>query len=215
MRTEAIETITHGRVLVRDAPDAAGLVVAFHGYAQAADDVMSEMERVPGIGRWRIVAPQALHRFYIRGDQRVVASWMTRQDRELAIADNVAYVERAIEAVGAVPGQPVVFAGFSQGASMAYRSAVLGRTAAAGIVALGGDVPPEVREHAASATWPPVLIGVGSREHWYTSDKLDRDLDVLRRVGASVETVRFDGGHEWTDEFRRAAGRWLAGIAGT
>ena len=50
------------------------------------------MRAIPGAARWRLVAIQGLHRFYQRRDNQVVASWMTRQDRELAIADNLAYV---------------------------------------------------------------------------------------------------------------------------
>ena len=41
---------------------------------------------------------QAPNRFYDRDDD-VVASWMTKEDRELAIADNVAYVSAVLGAV--------------------------------------------------------------------------------------------------------------------
>ena len=41
---------------------------------------------------------QALHPFYTK-TERIVASWMTRQDRELAIADNIRYVQAVIDAV--------------------------------------------------------------------------------------------------------------------
>ena len=51
-----------------------------------------------GADRWRLVSIQGLHRFYQRRADEVVASWMTRQDRELAIADNLAYVAAVIDA---------------------------------------------------------------------------------------------------------------------
>jgi predicted esterase len=213
MREFAVETPIHGRVLVEhEGPSRAGLLVVFHGYAQSADDALEEARRIPGSDRWRIAAVQALHRFYTRGEQRVVASWMTRQDRERAIVDNVAYVHQVVEHL-APAAEPIVFAGFSQGASMAYRAAMLGRHAASGIVALAGDVAPELREGAASRTWPRVLIGVGTRETWYTADKLAADVAFLKSAGASVEVIRFDGGHEWTDEFRVHAGELLADVA--
>ena len=47
---------------------------------------------------WLAVAIQALHPFYTRS-QRVVASWMTRQNREAAIADNISYIDRVINQV--------------------------------------------------------------------------------------------------------------------
>ena len=155
-----VETPTHGRVLYDDtAGSTAGLIVVLHGYGQSAADAFADVRLIPGIERWRVVAPQALHRFYTRDHQKVVASWMTREDREKAIADNIEYVGRVIDRVGA-GGAPIVFTGFSQGASMAYRAALLGRHPAAAVIALGGDIPPEVRARAetggATAPWPAV-----------------------------------------------------------
>ncbi len=182
--------------------------------------MLEEMRRIPGAERWRLISVQALHRFYTRNDQAVVASWTTRQDRELAIADNIEYVNRAVATVVAErsnsePTNPnselrVVFLGFSQGASMAARAALRGSHRAAGLVMLGGDIPPDVRE-LANATWPPVLIGCGTQDTWYAKH-LDSDLEFLRGRGVRHELVRFDGGHEFTDEFRRRVGSWLVGL---
>ena len=68
---------------------------------------------------------QGLHRFYARGQGKVVASWMTREDREQAIADNLGYVNRVVmrRCPGAGDEATVVFLGFSQGVAMAYRAA--------------------------------------------------------------------------------------------
>src|SRR5262245_35001619 len=116
-QTLSIETLTHGRILVEDAADVVSsrLLVAFHGYGQHAKAILEEVERIPGIGAWRVAAVQALHRFYTRDDQTVVASWMTREDRELAIADNLAYVDKAVALLNAQRPTPItqlVFLGF-------------------------------------------------------------------------------------------------------
>ena len=114
MRTLSIQTPTHGRVLVREAPNAAAVVVGFHGYTENAAIQMARLEALPGSERWTLVSIQGLHRFYRGRSEEVIASWMTRQDRELMIADNIAYVDRVIEAA-VPPGLTVVTAGFSQG----------------------------------------------------------------------------------------------------
>ena len=96
MRTLSTKTSTHGRTLIKDPTPPSSphrLLVGFHGYAQNAEEMVAELERLPGAEEWTLVAVQALHRFYARGGEKVVASWMTRQDRELAIADNIAYVK--------------------------------------------------------------------------------------------------------------------------
>jgi predicted esterase len=212
MTSRLVETITHGRVIVKDAAGSSSgrLLVACHGYAQNADIMLEDASRIPGVtDEWRIASVQALHRFYARGEQVVVASWMTRQDREVAIADNVAYLDRVVEAAGGDAAAAIVFIGFSQGAAMAYRAALFGRYPAAGIIALSGDVPPDV-QNATGRHWPPVLLGAGVRDTWYTPDKVAADERFLTSRGVTHDIVRFDGGHEWTDEFRQAAARWLA-----
>ncbi len=212
MRTLSVKTSTHGRVLVLDAAGGStrGFIIAFHGYGQAADTILHELEKVPGVDAWTVASVQALHRFYTRDERAVIASWMTRQDRELAIADNVEYVDRAVDEVlgpaRASTPRAIVFAGFSQGVAMAYRAAILGRHRAAGVVALAGDVPPDLALGGA----PPVLIGAGDRDAWYTPDKVQADVARLTAAGVSHEVVTFDGGHEWSDAFRHAAGDWLS-----
>jgi predicted esterase len=203
--TRAIATTVHGRYLVQ-VPAAAGpwpALVSFHGYGEDAAINLAALQRIPGIGEWLLVAVQALHPFYAKSE-RVVASWMTRQDRELAIADNARYVAAVVAAVREEfrITAPVAFAGFSQGGAMAYRAAALG--GGAGVIVLAADVPPDV-----TGGLPPVLIGRGRSDTWYSADKLTADLRRLRGMAVDAEASEFDGGHEWTDEFAAAAGRFL------
>ena len=190
-----IATTVHGRYLLRPGPPER-LLVGFHGYAESAAVSLREMLSIPGIGAWSVAAVQALHRFYTR-DQNVVANWMTREDRELAIADNTEYVRRVVAELP--PAKTLVFLGFSQGTAMAYRAAAA--IPCQGVIALGGDVPPDVP----ASSLPRVLIGRGTRDEWYSAEKLQKDVRYLE----DVTTCVFDGGHEWSDEFRRAAGEFL------
>jgi predicted esterase len=205
-----IETPVHGRVLIEDAavPPSRGVMVAFHGYGERADDVLAHVRQIPGADAWVCVAPQALHRFYSRRHERVVASWMTREDRALAIADNLSYLAGVLDAAGVAA--PLVFLGFSQGASMAYRAAILGGRATSGVVAVAGDIPPEVKA-AMEARWPPVLIGAGTRDEWFAA-RVHADVMFLRSIGVAPDVVRYDGAHEWTDELRAAIGEWLKNV---
>src|SRR5213593_76043 len=144
----AIAVGTHGRYLV-EVPAGGGpwpLLVGFHGYAETAEDQLARLRSSASAGGWLVVAVQGLHRFYRGRRNRVVASWMTRQDRELAIADNLAYVASVIDAVDCeYPGAPkVVFSGFSQGVAMAFRAAAASSRRVDGVIAAGGDVPPEI-----------------------------------------------------------------------
>jgi predicted esterase len=211
-RTESrqIATAIHGRYLLETpaAPEGCPLLVGFHGYGENAERHLGELRRIPGAGRWVLCSVQALHPFYNKAGE-VIASWMTRLDRERAIEDNVRYVAAVVTAVRAELrlGERLVYLGFSQGAAMAYRAAAAGN-ACHGVVVLGGDVPPELEARDLSA-FPPVLLGRGSSEEWYDAAKMEHDVELLRRKGVEVMPFIFHGGHEWTDEFRAAAGRFL------
>jgi len=231
MREMLVPTGTHGRVLVRDAPAPRGLLVGFHGYMENAQIQMDRLAGIPGADEWTLVSVQALNRFYRGRSEDVVAGWMTRQDREAAIQDNCDYVSRAMEIVA--PGAArIVYTGFSQGVAMAFRAAVQreprfntgqhgstrdtgqhgsaqGNTVQRAVIAVGGDLPPELLADPA-AEFPPVLLARGARDEWYTAAKLEADRAALAGRGVQVETVTCDGAHEWTSEVSAAAGRFLA-----
>jgi predicted esterase len=206
-----IATGTHGRFLLEH-PSSAGsapLLVGFHGYGEDAGVQLERMRRIPGADRWRLVSVQGLHRFYQRRTNEVVASWMTRQDRELAIADNLAYVDQVLAAVDREnPGAPrLVFTGFSQGVAMMFRAAVAAHSVDA-VIAVGGDVPPEI-EPSVLTRVKRALVCHGERDEWYTADVFSRDVQRLRGAGVHVEPLDFPGGHEWSTEVVEAAATLL------
>jgi predicted esterase len=207
----SIEAVTHGRYLVHPPDDRSSsrLLVAFHGYRENAEQHLANVLRIPGASAWLVVSVQALHRFYTKGGD-VVASWMTKQDRDEAIRDNVRYVGDVVAAVKAEHGAggPLVFVGFSQGVAMAYRAAAGAGHACDGIIVLAGDVPPELQAHP-PARFPPTLIGCGAADKWYTREKLERDRVFFDANRFDVDTCVFDGGHEWAEVFLRQAGAFL------
>ena len=212
MIERSIATRTHGRYLVVPpaALGSAPLLVGFHGYAEGAEAQLERLRAIPGADRWRLVSIQALHRFYQRRTNEVVAGWMTRQDRELAIADNLAYVASVIEAIGREwPGASrVVLAGFSQGVAMTFRAAAAAAGRVDAVIAVGGDVPPEL-DAAALAHVPAALVCRGARDEFYKAATFDSDVHRLREAGADVRPVLFEGAHEWSDDVVRAASVFL------
>jgi predicted esterase len=209
-----IPALTHGVTLVRSAHAAAsrGLLVGFHGYMETAAIQMARLDAIPGADRWTRVSIEGLHRFYRGRSQDVVASWMTSADREVAIADNLAYVEAALDEVPHDSATAIVYCGFSQGVAMAFRAGLVGRVRARAIVAVGGDVPPELLTDA-GVKYPPVLFARGTRDEWLTQPKFDADLSALSSRGAPAHAVHYDGGHEWNAEVAAAIGRFLAPVA--
>jgi predicted esterase len=212
MSERIIPATIHGRYLTIP-PEASGpapLLVGFHGYGEDAETQLERLCAIPDSDRWLKVSIQALSRFYERRTNRVVASWMTRQDRESAIADNIAYVTACIDAVDAesqtLPN--IVFAGFSQGAGMAFRAGVNAAHRVASVIAVGGDVPPELtpmdlRKLSAA------LIARGSSDQWYTEEQFAKDEQRLRECSVSVHALRLNAGHEWSSDLVAAASAFL------
>jgi predicted esterase len=202
MTARTLETAVHGRYLFEDR-GAERLLVGFHGYAESAETHLAELEKIAGIERWSVASVQALHPFYTRSGS-IVASWMTSQDRELAIADNIGWVRRVLADLPA--SRTLVFGGFSQGATMAARAAAYAGPAA-GLILLGGDIPAEIHDDS-TAAMPPTLLARGITDDWYTDEKFKQDLKFLETRTRVTQCV-FEGGHEWTDDFRAAASQFL------
>ncbi len=210
MQEHHLETTVTGRYLV-ESPDGVGLfplLAGFHGYGQTAEDELELLRNIPGSGKWIRLSIEALHPF-INAKGQPGASWMTRRDRELRIAEHVRYVDAVIAQVTAelpVDGR-LVMHGYSQGAGMASRAVLLGRHAVSAVMLLGGDIPPELGDLARMRA---VHIGRGERDHFYRKKQLDLDVLRLREVGIEPSVCEYAGGHGPTGEYFEDAGRFLA-----
>lgn len=206
---------THGRYLVEPPSrgNPVGLLAGCHGYGENADVHLERLRSIPGADQWLLVSIQGLHRFYRGRSEEVVASWMTAQDRELAIADNTAYVTAVVDRAtrDARVSVPLVFAGFSQGVAMAFRAACASTRSVGGLIAAGGDVPPELGRDQLTRI-PTVVLARGERDEWYSPAKWTVDQARLREAGAFVREFAFEGGHEWNAEVSRVAGELLERI---
>jgi predicted esterase len=151
-----------------------------------------------------------LHQFYRRQGAELAASWMTRQNREHSIADNIQYVASVVREVCEEysTSGTLVFTGFSQGVAMAFRAAASSSAPVAGVIVCGADVPPELDTEQLQRI-PSVLIGRGTRDEWYTSEKFEADKQRLRAADISVRTAILDAAHEWTRPFSEACAEFL------
>jgi len=213
---KTIQARTHGRYLVEvpDSETSLPMLIGFHGYGENAERHLADLLKIPGTERMIVVAAQGLHWFYNMKTNDVVANWMTRLERELAISDNVRYVRSILDVVRAdhkVDGR-IIFLGFSQGVPMAFRTAALADVEGLGVIGLGGDVPAELGADLASI--PAALLARGRADEWYTDEKMAQDEEFLAAHGVRVERCTFDGGHEWGDDFRRAAGDFIQSLLG-
>jgi predicted esterase len=105
---------------------------------------------------------------------------------------------------------PVVLLGFSQGASMAWRTALLGGHEVEAVVALAGDVPPELADLPPAPFPRRALLARGEGDDWYSEAKREADVALLAARHIDVTKVTVPGGHEWSQPLRVAVGELLA-----
>jgi predicted esterase len=186
--------------------DVGELWVVCHGYGQLASSFIADFAGIARSGRL-IVAPEGLSRFYLDRSPstdatppRVGASWMTREDRDSEIADQVAYLDALSGRVlDATPRDAVRLRvlGFSQGVATAARWLARGAVRADELIVWAGSVPPEIdaptfRERFARTT---VTIVHGSRDALVLPAAADDAAARLADAGIAARRWSFDGAH--------------------
>ena len=151
-------------------PEIREIWMVLHGYRQLAHRFIRRFRPVAQPHRL-VVAPEALNRFYV-GDapgrhgpgSTVGGTWMTREDREVEIADYVRYLDLLHDQVqGWLPAPvPVVALGFSQGCHTLSRWAAYGASRLRAAVFWG---TPDVLERQRQQV---EAMEVGWEERWHS-----------------------------------------------
>jgi predicted esterase len=172
--------------------------IVLHGYGQLARYFLRNFE---GIAPDRyIVAPEGLSRFYTNEDHsRVGATWMTREDREFEIADQITYLDSLVDHVRAAGSSeiPVSVLGFSQGVATACRWSMGSTRVFHQVVLWGGTLPPEPTTAQLGARWGGTHIRLvqGASDSIVTTESLVRNEAQLRAAGVRYTTHHHAGGH--------------------
>ena len=213
----SVEVPIRGHFLLQEPESGLGrrLILGFHGYAEDAPTQFRRLQSIPKSQDDWLVSVQALHPFYRRSTGEVVASWMTRFQREVAIEENRDYIDRVLHRVREKISEevPLVLTGFSQGAAMAYRACLSERHQPTALIILGGDLPPDLAERS-DLELPPILLGRGKEDRFYPAEQFQRDIDSLAKKGTEVTACEFDGGHEWNEVFSTEVGAFLEKVTG-
>lgn len=175
-----------------------------HGYGQLAERFLRHFDPLVD-GSRLVVAPEGLSRFYLGSgagrNDKIGASWMTREDRLNEIADYLRYLDalraETFRALGR-EGVQVRLLGFSQGTATVSRWAVLGAVRPERMILWGGEVPPDLDLAAGADALRRVrlILVTGDQDEYITGKILARDEGRLREQGIPFETRRFSGGHE-------------------
>jgi len=176
-----------------------------HGYQQLGGRFIHRFRPLDD-GSRRIIAPEALSRFYVSPqlgrhgpESRVGATWMTREDRLNEIRDYVEYLDAlAAEVAEDGGGGHTTVLGFSQGVATAVRWVVLGSVRPDRLVLWGDLVPPDLDLGLAATALAgvDVVLARGHRDAIFGGAGISENLSALADAGISARLLEYDGGHE-------------------
>lgn len=187
------------------------LWMACHGYGQLGKYFMRRFD-VLDPETDMVIVPQGLSRFYLdQKYQRVGASWLTREHREIGIKNMHAYLNKVFHAEtkdSDLSEIEICLFGFSQGTSAAARWGIQNQIPFRRLFVWAGTFPPEIRpEDVAYLDTDNVSITVfmGSEDAFFDADLFEKQLQHIRSLFPHTEVVRFEGGHEVRRDVLRQA----------
>jgi predicted esterase len=202
------------------APDArpAPLLLALHGYGSNKGWMMREARAHAPEG-FAVAALQGPHQHMKEprepgGPLRYGFGWLTNFRPEESQALHHGALLDLIDSLVArrvARREQIFLMGFSQSCALNYRFAFTHREALRGLVGICGGLPGDWESNPAYArTRASVLHLSGTRDEFYTPERVADYAARLRTRAADVETRAYDAGHEFVPAMRADVRAWLA-----
>jgi predicted esterase len=176
-----------------------------HGYGQLANYFIQNFKVIDN-GKNLIVAPEGLHRFYWeKFSGRVVASWMTKEDRAEDIKDYVNYLDAVYaEVLSGFKNKKVKInvLGFSQGAATVCRWIANKKSKIDNLILWAGPFPDDMNFEMLRAVFNNIntFIVIGDNDEFITEQQVKEHNQLLISNKINFELIRFNGRHEIDDE---------------
>jgi len=172
--------------------------VLLHGYAQLATDFIKSFESLNPEENF-VIAAEGLSRFYTKGfSGRIGATWMTSEDRENDIKDNIRYMELVAEhfSLSDYSNAQIIVLGFSQGVATATRWAANTQLPIAAFVMYAGEMATEYQAKPLAATFTKAknILVAGESDPLLPLFNKDKISEVFE--GNYFKYISFDGVHE-------------------
>jgi predicted esterase len=169
--------------------------IVLHGYGQLAKFFLYKFITLHSTYRY-ILAPEALSRYYLDPHySRVGASWMTKEDRNTDIDDNMRYLDTLFQThiqPHLLPHTKIILLGFSQGAATAWRWVRHSGIHFHAVILWAGNIPYEF------TNLPPInqlFLVYGTEDTIVPPTKFQNLATDLRNNGLPLQLIAFKGDH--------------------
>lgn len=192
-----VKIVKNARYFSNEKPQADKLLIALHGYGQLASYFIKKFSDIND--NWYVVAPEGLHRFYKEGYAgRVGASWMTKEDRENDIEDNIEWLNQLIAHLTKENSySEIVILGFSQGASTATRFFYSGQQTIDRLIIWASVFPPDMdvsKLFMKKELDKKNSFVIGTKDAFFTEQQRLETVSFFEQL--NYKTITFEGGHE-------------------
>ncbi len=177
-----------------------------HGYGQLAEYFIRKFEILENQNIC-VIAPEGLSHFYLEdvskraqtGNNRVGASWMTKENRHADIENYLEYLNRVYEKeVISNLSVPITILGFSQGAATASRWISNGKINFHRFILWAGVFPPDVNFDITKKILKnkETYVVYGNTDPFINEDQIEKMKILTDQLGILPETKVFDGNHD-------------------
>lgn len=187
-------------------PDTRQVWFVVHGYGQLAQYFIKKFQVLSDKGIC-VIAPEGLSRFYLEdmatrmagGTNRVGATWMTRENREMDIENYIQYLQTVYDfEIGANKNISVSILGFSQGGATTTRWALSGMPRFDRFILWAGIFPQDMDFEAGKEILKgkEVITVFGDDDPFITPARVDEMNMLCAKLNLIPKKVTFKGKHE-------------------
>jgi predicted esterase len=187
-------------------PKTKSIWFVIHGYGQLAQYFIRKFAPLESEDIF-VVAPEGLSRFYLEdltsrvqtGNNRVGASWMTKENRQMDVDNYIRYLDTVFhKIVDAEKNIPVTVLGFSQGAATASRWVTHGGIHFQRLILWAGVFPPDMDfVHAREQLHAKEThLVYGNADPFLNDTRFAEMKTVAEKLKIEPVITTFEGGHD-------------------
>jgi predicted esterase len=176
-----------------DLEKASNLLIVLHGYGQLAEFFIRKFKDLNE--DFLVVAPEGMHRFYLNGTSgRVGASWMTKEDRESDIADNLNWLTQLYDEITEQKTfKKTILLGFSQGGATAARWFYSKKAPFDQLILWASVFPPDLERPQINSNSNNYFV-IGTEDEYYNAEAQISEKGFYQKIG--FQTLQFTGKHD-------------------
>lgn len=174
--------------------------VVLHGYGMLSEFFIQKFKKLENKNTL-ILAPEALNRFYIDTNYgRVGASWMTKDERQDDIKENIKYLNSLMDQIIKEIGHnrfKINVLGFSQGGATACRWLFKSGLKFENLIMWAGDIPKDTLTEENRLKWNDMNthLVMGKKDELINEEMKAKFLKLVTEYKLDYKLTLYDGDH--------------------